>query len=267
MLGLSLASTFPTLAEATTRGALVIAGNGPELPMIEALVHAFEKVQSGIYVDVLWDKNAKPAEQVRSGEAQIAVTGAPELDLRATQIAWDGIGVVVHLSNNAKDLTSQQIADIFTGKYAFWSELGGPDTKILVIDRPQSDNLRQAFETHLNIVGKITDTATVIGKDERAIKTVVGTLPPKSAVTYLSLEQALSAVRTGVAIRLLTVDKVEPEEPTVKDGRYKLRRPVLLVSAKEPSPVVAAFEEFCASPAGQKIIDDFYTPLAPQTTP
>jgi phosphate transport system substrate-binding protein len=67
-----------------------------------------------------------------------------------------------------------------------------------------------------------------------------------------------------VAIRLLAVDKVEPEEPTVKDGRYKLRRPVLLLSAKEAPPLVQTFEEFCLSAAGQKLIDELFTPLGAQ---
>ena len=254
-------------ASAAVRGSLIIAGNGPEHSMVEALARAFEKAQPSAYVDLLWDKTANPVELVRAGEAQVAVTAAPDADLRATQIAWDGIGIVVHLSNNAKDLTSRQIADIFSGKHAYWSEVGGPDTKILVIDRPRYENVREAFETHLGISGKIPSSAPVLAKDEKVVKTVVGTLPPNSAVAYLSLAHALAAVRSGVAIRLLTVDKVEPEEPTVKDGRYKLRRPVLLLSGKENSPVVAAFEDFCYSPTGQQIIDEFYTPFSRSSQP
>jgi hypothetical protein len=68
------------------------------------------------------------------------------------------------------------------------------------------------------------------------VKTVVGTLPPLSAVTYISLSTGLSVVSTGVAVRLLPVDKIEPESPTVKDGRYPLRRPILLLSKKEANP-------------------------------
>lgn len=250
-------------AQAAATGTLVITGNGPELPMIEALVHAFEKAQSRVYVDVVWDAAAKPTEQVRSGGAELAVVGATEPDLHATQIAWDGIGIIVHLSNLAKDLTSQQIGEIFSGKYKSWSEIGGPDTTIQVIDRPPQEHVRHALEAQLQIEGKIAPSALVVGKDEKVIKTVVGMLPPKSAVAFLSLEQALQAVHSGVAIRLLSLDKVEPEEPTVKDGRYKLRRPVLLLSAQPQSDAVTAFESFCTSPAGQKIIDEFYTPMAP----
>lgn len=260
---------LPTTSYAggAVRGPLAIAGNGPELPMMEALARAFEKQWPGTYVDLLWDKTTNPPELVRTGEAQVAVTGAYDSDLSPAQIAWDGIGIVVHLSNNVKDLTAQQIANIFSGKHAYWSDLGGPDTAILIIDRPRSENVRDAFESELGISGKMAASATVLAKDDKVVKTVVGTLPPKSAVAYISLAHALAAVRSGVAIRLLSVDKVEPEEPTVKDGRYKLRRPVLLLTAKERSPVVAAFEEFCYSPAGQKIIDEFYVPVPHSAQP
>lgn len=259
----TVAVIAPSLA-ADLRGNLTIAGNGPEQPLFESLARAFEKQYPGVYVDLLWDKNSKPAEIVRNGEAQVAVTGTADSDLRSTQIAWDGIGIVVHLSNTTKDMTWQQIAELFSGKYSFWSELGGPDTKILLIDRPKYENVRDAFEEQLGIVGKIPGSATTISRDDKVIKKVVGTIPPNSAVSYVSLEQALAAVHSGVAIRLLAIDKVEPEEPTVKDGRYRLRRPVLLLSAKEAPPLVKAFEEFCLSAAGQKIIDELYTPLGAQ---
>ncbi|MGZ9189409.1 MAG: hypothetical protein ACXW39_05065, partial [Nitrospira sp.] len=123
------------------------------------------------------------------------------------------------------------------------------------------------FEQQLHIVGKIPDGTKIIAKDEKVIKTIAGTLPPHSAVAYVSLGQALEAVASGVPVRLLPVDKVEPETPTVKDGRYPLRRPVLLLSNSEPDPLVEAFEQFALSDDGQKIISEFYTPLPKTSSP
>jgi phosphate transport system substrate-binding protein len=60
---------------------------------------------------------------------------------------------------------------------------------------------------------------------------------------------------------------VEPETPTVKDGRYPLRRPVLLLSNNEPDPLVKAFEQFVTSDEGQKIVSEFYTPLPKSSSP
>lgn len=261
MMSLCLGLVFPATTPAEVSGSLSIAGNGPEQTTIEALARAFEKANPRAYVDVLWDENSKPLDLVKNGQAQFAVTGAEDPAFAATQIGWDGIGILVHLSNFTKEVTKQQVADIFSGKVREWSELGGPETKILLIDRPRNQNIREAFEAQLGITGRIPDNAKVIGRDEKVVKTVVGTLPPLSAVTYISLSTGLSVVSTGVAVRLLPVDKIEPEIPTVKDGRYSLRRPLLLLSKKNSNPLVDAFVQFALSSSGQAIIAESYVPM------
>jgi len=262
---LGVALGHPVAVQAEASGSLAIAGNGPEQHMMEQLARAFEKANPRAYVDIVWDENSKPVEMVKSGQAQMAVTGKEDPGLAATQIGWDGIAIMVNLSNHTKEITTQQAADIFTGKVKFWSDLGGPETKILVIDRPRNRNIKDTFENHLGISGKVADGAKVIGPDDKAIKAVVGTVPPLSAVTYISLGSALEAVNSGVAVRLLPIDKVEAEEPPVKDGRYKLRRALLLVAKKESNPVADAFAAFALSKEGQTIIDnEGYTPLPQQ---
>lgn len=254
----------PASPQAEVAGSLVIAGNGPEANTIETLARAFEKANPRAYIDIVWEDTAKPLELVKSGQAHIAVTGTEEPGFASQQIGWDGIGILVHLSNFTKDITKQQVADIFSGKVTTWADVGGPDTKILVIDRPKNQNIRDAFESQLGIAGKITDSAKVIGKDDKIVKTVVGTLPPLSAVAYISLSTGLSVVSTGVAVRLLQVDKIEPEAPTVKDGRYPLRRPILLLSKPEPNPLLDAFAQFARSAPGQAIIAETYIPMPGQ---
>ncbi len=260
-LTISVAAVFASASRAEVSGNLIIVGNGPEQGTIESLARAFEKANPRAYVDIVWDDHSKPVEMVKSGEAHVAVTGSEDSGLAATQIAWDGIGILVHLSNFTKEVTMQQVADIYSGKVKEWSELGGPETKILLIDRPKNQNIRDAFERQLGINGKIPDNAKVIAKDDKVVKTVVGTLPPMSAVAYISLNQGLAVVTSGVAVRLLPVDKVEPEVPTVKDGRYPLRRPVLLLAKKDPNPLIEAFVQFSQSSAGRQIIGDTYIPL------
>src|SRR5439155_1570910 len=97
---------------------------------------------------------------VKQGQAQIAVTGYEDPELRATQIAWDGIGVMVNLSNHTKEVTKQQVADIFTGKVRTWSDLGGPETRVLLIDRPRNRNIRDAFALSSEGQKIIDDTYT-----------------------------------------------------------------------------------------------------------
>jgi phosphate transport system substrate-binding protein len=100
-LGLSLLFSWGMALVALAAGAgnLIIAGNGPELTTIEPLARAFEKANPRAYLDVVWVGNSKPVEMAKAGQAHIAVAGTEAPDLSATPIAWDGIGVLVHLSN------------------------------------------------------------------------------------------------------------------------------------------------------------------------
>src|SRR5262249_21754004 len=77
-----------TFALAEVSGNLIVAGNGPEQTTIEGLARAFEKANPRAYVDVVWDDHSKPVEMVKGGDAHLAVTGAEDAGLTATQIAW-----------------------------------------------------------------------------------------------------------------------------------------------------------------------------------
>lgn len=249
VLGLTLVVTAS--AEAMLLGGTTVAGYGPEKPVIEELARAFEKEHPGAYVDILWHRNLKAVDLVKSGEAQIAVTGARVPGLRATQIAWDGIAIVVNFTNPIESVSSREVADIFTGKITRWSQLNGPDRRVDVILRPPERNIDLGFRESLGINGERPSAARIVGPDQQALSLVSG---DDSAITYMSLDSALKARRDGIPVRILLVDKVEAEEPTVRNGRYKLRRPVLLVTQDDPDPVTQAFLDFARDSAGQRIL-------------
>ena len=99
----------------------------------------------------------------------------------------------------------------------------------------------------------------MIRSDQNALSTVAGNL---SAVAYASLKPALDAVKYGVDVSVLVIDRVEAAEETVKDGRYTLRRPVLLLSRNEPNPLAEAFTVFALSKEGQEIVAEMFTPYS-----
>jgi len=243
-------------------GRAVIAGYGPELPVMQDLAKAFEKVNPGTAVDFDWDKNVKAVERLKEGLAQIAVTDQEAPELVATPIAWDGIAVIVNFANPVSELTTDDVKQLFTGKIRRWSDLNGADTSVIVVDRTPYDNVKVGFEESLGIVGQIRSEGKPLRTDQRALREVSG---KDAAISYLSLTAALKAQEDGIPIRVLILDRVDPGEPTVADGRYKLRRPVLLLTNKDPDPVTAAFVAFARSPEGQKIVRPMFVPY--QTLP
>lgn len=248
-----------SVTSAGTSGGMVIAGNGPERPLIEKLARAFEKANPGSVIDISWDRNLKAIDTVKAGRAHMAVTGHEDSELIATPIAWDGIAVIVNFSNPVTEVTTQRVADLFTGKIRSWSELGGGEARVQPIHRPPTRNIRFGFEQALSIVGKTASRGKVIRSDQKTLSAVAGQL---SAVAYISLGSALEALQYGIPIRVLMIDGVEAAEQTVKDGRYMLRRPVLFLTEKHPDPATTAFTEFALSKDGQKIVDELYIPYS-----
>jgi phosphate transport system substrate-binding protein len=255
---LALADVFLSASEAMA-GAITIAGNGPELRVVEQLTRAFEKKYLGTVVEIRWDPSFHPVAMVKSGEADFAVAGQTDPNLVAIPIAWDGIAVVVDFTNPVKEVTSQQVAAMFSGTVTRWADLGGTDNRIELIDRPPNQHIRGSFETVLGIAGKIPASAQVRRSDQRAISSVAGN---GSAVTYASLGVALDAVTYGVGVALLIIDGVEPAKQTVKDGRYRLRRPVMLLRKKESVPAAEAFAAFALSNDGQDIVEEMFAPYS-----
>lgn len=242
-------------ADEALSAAITIAGNGPELRVVERLTRAFEKQHVGAVVEIRWDPSFQPTHMVKSGEADLAVTELIDPDLVATPIAWDGIAVVVDFANPLREITSLQLAAMFSGVVTQWSDVGGIDARIELIDRPSNQLIRGTFETILDIVGKIPPSAHVSRSDQRAISSVAGN---GSAVTYVSLGVALDAVTYGVGVALLNVDQIEPAKQTVSDGRYRLRRPILLLRKHESNSTAASFVDFALSNEAKDIIEEMF---------
>lgn len=241
--------------DVATSAAITIAGNGPELRMVEQLARAFEKKHVGDVAEIRWDPSFHPTHMVKSGEADLAVAGETDPELLATPIAWDGIAVLVDFANPLREITSLQLAAMFSGAVTRWSEVGGIDTTIELINGPSDQAIRGTFETVLEIAGKSPPSASVSRSDQRAISRVAGN---GSAVAYASLAVALEAVTYGVGVALLSVDHVEPAKQTVRDGRYRLRRPVLLLRKGESNSTVASFLDFAVSKEAKDIIEEMY---------
>ncbi len=239
-------------------GRIVVAGSGPEQPIIQDLARAFEKLHPGAAIDIEWDKTVRAVELVKTGEAQVAVTDRPEPALDSSLIAWDGIAVVVNFANPLGELTSDQVGRLFTGRLTRWSELDGADKPVELVVRTAKDNLTAGYEASLGIAGKLAEAATVAKSDQQTLRLVSGR---DAAISYMSLGVALRAQEDGVPIRVLTIDHVEPGEPTVASGRYPLKRPVLLLTALRPDPLTVSFISFARSAAGQPLVRPLYTPV------
>jgi phosphate transport system substrate-binding protein len=144
-VGLLLANGYAVAGEALKLGGSVAVGKG----VIIANQAAIEE-ETGLTLDITVNGDAGGLKQLNAGEVDVAMLGAAyemavssvneaapgsfnAADFVASPIGSASLNFIVHPSNPVKDLTEQQIKDIFTGKVVNWSEVGGPDQPILVV--------------------------------------------------------------------------------------------------------------------------------------
>jgi len=254
-------------ADAALTGRILIAGYGPELPVVQDLAKAYERLHPGTAIDLEWESTVRAAHLVKTGEAQIAVTDQPDPALKATQIAWDGIAVIVNFSNPVKALSSAQVREVFSAQITNWSELDGAATNIEVIPRTAANNLTAGFKDSLGLTERMVASAAPVRSDQNVLRLVSGR---DATISYISLATALKAQEDGISIQILTIDQVDPGDATVKNGRYPLRRPVLMLTGTQPDPLTESFLSFVHSVNGQELLRNMFVPLEPSdptTTP
>ncbi len=244
-------------------GKLNLFVTGREQGIFERAAVKFEKLNPRVRTRFAATEGVEPLAALADGSADIAVLGRTlkpqEKNWTGTVVGWEGIAVMVNASNRVTDVTTKQITDLFAGKAKTWDELGGLEAKISIIHREEGKGVRPYLEQQLNLVGKLVNGKGVVEPDKEAIRVVSGNL---NAVSYVNLSTGLGNVSVGVPIRLLVIDKVDPELANVSSGAYPLRRPLVLVTKTPPSPVAKAFIDFMLDKEGQKtVLEEDFVPL------
>lgn len=156
--------------------------------------------------------------------------------LKEVVIAYDGIVVVTHPSNKVKDLTMEQIKQIFTGEVTNWNVLGGDDLEIVVVSREDGSGSRDAFQEIVGYSSGELIRNAIIASGNGNIKTTVAN--NKHAVGFISFEYIDELIST------IDINGVEATAENVLQEKYSLSRPFLFVH-----------KEGQLTDAGQKFID------------
>jgi len=250
-------------ADMSLTGKLTISVTGREQAVFEKASVKFEKLHPRVRVRFAATDGADPLAALAESSADIAVVGRTpkpeEQDWTGTIVGWEGIAIMVNASNRMQEVTLKQVTDLFSGAVKTWDELGGLEARITIVNREEGKGVRPYLEQLLSLSGKFVNGKGVVEPDKEAIRVISGNL---NAVSYVNLSAGVGNVSVGVPIRLLAINKVDPEPANVSSGAYPLRRPIVMVTKTPPSPLVKAFVDFMLDKEGQKtVLEEDFVPL------
>ena len=230
---------------------ITISGSTSVGPTMEVLAEAYQK-NNDVKIEVQQPGSSAGIKNTIDGTSDLGMSSRDlkdeeTADVEGTQIAIDGIAVVTNTANKVKDLTIDQVKDIFTGKITNWKEVGGEDAPIVVISREEGSGTRDGFQDILGFESEeLTKDATISDGSGNVKSTVEGN---ENAIAYISfgyLDDTLNDLK---------IDGVEANDDNVVAGKYPISRPFLVINKKDAMTDNAkAFVDFIMSEEGQNII-------------
>ncbi len=234
-------------------GTISLAGSTSMEKLCEAMMESFMEANPGVTVTAEYTGSGAGLESLAAGSVDIGnASRALKDDEKANGaveniVAIDGIAVITDKANTVTDLSSEDLAAIYTGQISNWSEVGGEDEAIVVIGREAGSGTRDAFEELLDVADSC-QYAQELDSTGAVLATVAAT---PGAIGYVSLDVV------DDTITAMSIDGVASTEEEILAGNYLLQRPFVMATMgeiSEQSDLVQAWFDFINSDAGKNVI-------------
>jgi phosphate transport system substrate-binding protein len=260
---LSLALTAPALAGA---GDVLYGGSSTlaETVLQGGVVQGF-RAKSGVTVQIV-DVSGTGKGLKSLAEGKLNVVGAgrtltadeKKAGLLGTIVGYDGLAVFVNKANPVKDLSKEQLKDLYTGKVKSWKELGGKDVKIVPMVEPIASK-RATVQTVQELV---LDGAPFVGgiKEVDQLRDQLAEVARTEGAICVASIGFLQSSPPNVrdAVKTVSLDATPPTDPNIRSGAYLLSRPMLLVTKGLPGGDVKTFIDYVLSTEGQAVVEKFF---------
>ncbi|MCX5854767.1 MAG: PstS family phosphate ABC transporter substrate-binding protein [Deltaproteobacteria bacterium] len=245
---------------------IVIKGSTTVLPIAQATLEAYMKANPGVNISLsgggsgdgiksLIDKStdiANSSREIKAKEVELAKSKG--VNPVATIVAIDAITPIVNPKNKVRNLTIDQLSQIYQGKIKNWKEVGGDDLKIVVISRDSSSGTFEAWAEMVLNKAKVAPTAQLQASNGAIVQAISKN---RYAIGYIGLGYLNKSVKP------LTVNGVQASAKTAISKEYPVARPLYMYTNGQPAGGVEKFIKFVLSPAGQELVaKEGFVPLA-----
>ncbi len=252
------ADTMETAGAMTpVSGQLTIAGSSALLPLMQEAANQFQATNPDAQITVTAGGSGAGRTQVCEGKIDIGNSDVPLKDEEKTSLnCADAIETPVAIQafapvanpagpGSVTNLTKDQVVGIFNGSITNWSEVGGDDQEIVLINRAKGSGTRSNMAKFL-FGGDDAQFATGASEEDNSetVRQTVAQTP--GAVSYLSF-----AYLQDQQLTAFSIDGVAPNKEDIQSGAWKIGGPGYSITKGPPNEIAAAFLAFVTSPEFQ----------------
>ncbi|MDD6693238.1 MAG: phosphate ABC transporter substrate-binding protein PstS family protein [Olsenella sp.] len=246
---------------AAESGTITAVGSTALQPLVEAAAEQYANDHPGVQITVQGGGSGQGITQIAQGAVQIGnsdVFAEEKLDdasavskLKDNKVAVVGMGPIVHSEVSVDDISLEDLKGIFTGTITNWSQVGGQDLAITVINRASGSGTRATFESAVLGDTKVPESFKPQEQDSSGtVAKMVAETP--GSISYLAFSYFSDSFKS------LSVGGVKPEEANVEDNSWTIWAYEHMYTAASPDAATQAFIDYMLS-------DDVQGSLVEQT--
>lgn len=167
-------------------------------------------------------------------------------------VAVDSLVIVSHPSNPVKEISIEQLRQVYAGQITNWSELGGDDVEITVVTRQDGSGTRSVFESRLftDAEPQVVPTA-VVAPDNNAMSSIVNDTPGAVGFVGFAFQNGAKALNLVNECGISTT----PDAFSAKTEEYAFQRRLYLYSrADNQASAAADFIDFATSSEADGVV-------------
>lgn len=164
--------------------------------------------------------------------------------------AKDGLSIYLNENNPVKELSLQQVKDIYTGKITNWKQVGGNDSRIILYGRENSSGTFVYFKDNVldgqefsEMIQNMPGTAAVVN----AVANNINAIGFGGVAYTKGIKDAAIKKDANSKAFLPTVENI-------KTGDYPIIRYLYLYTRTRPTGVIKDYIEWILSEEGQEVV-------------
>ena len=220
-------------------------GSSALQPLVEAAGEQFSAENLGKFVNVQGGGTGTGLSQIAAGAVDIGNSdifaeereGIDASQLVDHRVAIVGITPIVTPGVGVTDLSMEELRGIFTGKYSNWSELGGKDLPIVVLNRAKGSGTRATFDKWV-----LAGEESIVTQEQESngtVRQIVASTP--GTISYVSFSYINEDVEA------LSVDGVEPTPENVATNEWVIWAYEHMYTNGEPTGLTKEFLDYMLS--------------------